>query len=187
MAISLDTIHEIEVLVRGGFEKRGRIIEILTEELHELGELNKKEIKIALDKVIDKHNKDKKKWSAVTDCDKLNEAFTYFSNNGIIALQNAGFTQSDGYEEVVDAYQAHPKRKNIIGFCFYHSQDLEMAIRGDGLLLSFGPIDPKNEKSEGKRIGLIISNELKLLDFRVKWNGKFDQRIYLPKIDWKRR
>ncbi|MCG8569528.1 MAG: hypothetical protein MJB14_05265, partial [Spirochaetes bacterium] len=77
--------------------------------------------------------------------------------------------------------------KNYIGYCYYHGQDLERAVQGDGLFLSFGSIDPKKEKEDGPEIGKIIEKELKKYNFKVSWSGTFKERILIEEIDWKNR
>ena len=106
---------------------------------------------------------------------------------GIIALQNAGYTQSDGYDDIRQSYRRHSDRDTVIGYCFYHGQDLERAVHGEGLYLAFGPVDANKEETEGPRIGAMIVEELTRAGFAVTWNGTFGQRIFVPTIDWKRR
>jgi hypothetical protein len=48
-------------------------------------------------------------------------------------------------------------------------------------------MDPKKESTEGPRIGALVAEELKQVGFNVRWNGTFDQRIFVPEVEWKRR
>jgi hypothetical protein len=130
---------------------------------------------------------EKKHWPAVTDCDKLDAVFRALNERGLIALQNAGYTQSDGYDDVRDTHESYPDKLKLTGYCFYHGQDLARAVDGDGLYLAFGPIDPRKEKTEGPVIGSWVVEELKRAGFDVDWNGSFEQRIRVRNIDWKRR
>src|SRR4051794_33302210 len=58
-------------------------------------------------------------WPAVTDWDRLDRAFRALQRQGVIALHMAGFTQSDGLEEVEDDYQeAGGEKSNYAGHCF---------------------------------------------------------------------
>src|SRR5579864_2150430 len=41
-------------------------------------------------------------WPEVTDCDKLDRVFRELDELGICALQNAGYTQSDGHSDVTE-------------------------------------------------------------------------------------
>jgi hypothetical protein len=187
MPLSPETLREIDGLVRGGFEERARIIEILCEEMYEPGELDGAEVVAAVDAAFTALTQDKATWPTTTDCDRLDGAFAALNARGIIALQNAGYTQSDGYDDIRESYHEHSDRDAIIGYCFYHGQDLERAVHDEGLYLAFGPMDSKKEEAEGPRIGAMIVEELTRAGLAAKWNGTFAQRIFIPAIDWKRR
>jgi hypothetical protein len=187
MTLPQDVLSEIDVFVRGGFEDREEIIEILLEERYEPGELDADAVEAAVDEAIVAHEMQKKHWPAVTDCDRLDAVFSALSSKGIVALQNAGYTQSDGHSDVVEVCHSHPHKDTLIGYCFYHGQDLERAVVGEGLYLAFGPMDARREASEGPRIGALIAEELRRGGLEVVWDGTFDQRIFVPAIDWKRR
>jgi len=146
MPLNSDALHEIDGLVRGGFEKRDRIIEILCEEMYAPGELDEAEVIAAVDAALAAHARDKTTWPVTTDCDRLDSVFAALNAQGIIALQNAGLTQSDGYYDVRQSYNERADRDTVIGYCFYHGQDLEGAVRGEGLYLAFGPIDAKKRR-----------------------------------------
>jgi len=187
MSLSPETLREIDSLVRGGFEERDRVIEILCEEMYAPGELAEADVIAAVDAAFASLARDKTTWPATTDCDRLDSVFASLNGRGIIALQNAGYTQSDGYDDVRQSYHERSDRDSVIGYCFYHGQDLERAVHGEGLYLAFGPMDAKKEKTEGPRIGAMIVEELTRAGFAVRWDGTFDQRISIPAIDWKRR
>ena len=187
MALSPEILGQIEEFVRRGFETRDEIVEIFSEELYRPGELDAAEVASAVDAALAVLESEKATWPSLTDCDKLDNAFTALGARGIVGLQNAGFTQSDGYEDFRDVYENLPRRDKIIGYCFYHGQDLERAVKGQGLHLAFGPADPKNEEVEGPRVGAVIIEELARAGFVAQWNGTFGHRIFVPKIDWKRR
>jgi len=187
MSLKPETLSEIAALVRGGFEERDRIVEIFCEEMYEPGELDSADVQAAVEQAFSSLEAEKATWPEVTDCDKLDAAFSALAKQGVIALQNAGYTQSDGYDDVRQEYRAHPRRETVIGYCFYHGQDLERAVHGDGLYLAFGPIDPKKEAAEGPRIGALVAEQLRSQGFDVQWDGTFNQRIHIKNLDWKRR
>ena len=187
MPLSPETLREIDGLVRGGFDDRARIIELLCKEMYAPGELDEAEVVAAVDAAFASLARDKASWPAVTDCDRLDQAFAALNARGIIALQNAGYTQSDGYGDISQSYDERTDRDNVIGYCFYHGQDLERAVHGEGLYLAFGPIDAKNETTEGPRIGAMFVEQLECAGFTVQWDGTFARRIYIPALDWKRR
>ncbi len=187
MPLSSEVLRTIDGFVRGGFEERDRIIEILREEMYEPGELDEAEVTVAVDAAFASLEKEKATWPSITDCDKLDSVFEALNTLGIIALQNAGYTQSDGYDDTREIYHRRADRDKVIGYCFYHGQDLERAVCGEGLYLAFGPMDAQNEETEGPRVGAMIVEELKRMGFSPQWNGTFNQRIHVSAIDWKRR
>jgi hypothetical protein len=184
--LSPETKEEITMLVRAGVYDRETLQSIFCEEMYAPGELDPGEVSHAIDTALMDLAAEKENWPAVTDCDLLDQAFEALNERGIVALQNAGNTQSDGYEDVRQAYKESADPERILGYCFYHGQDLERAVRGGGLFLAFGPIDPKDEEARGAEIGGIIKRELERVGFHVKWNGTFSERIHLPKIVWQR-
>lgn len=161
MPLSSEVLREINMLVRGGFEPEDRIVDILTEEMYQPGELDTEEVESAITVAVKKHAREKRSWPDVTDCDRLDAVFLALAAQHVVALQYAGYTQSDGYEDVSEGYHRRPDKDKVVGYCFYHAQDLERAVNGDGLYLAFGPIDPKNEETEGPAVGALIVNELR--------------------------
>jgi hypothetical protein len=83
MPLNSEVLREIDGFVRGGFEERERIIEILCEEMHEPGELDEAEVTIAVDAAFTSLEKDKATWPSMTDCDKLDRVFCT-QTNGIL-------------------------------------------------------------------------------------------------------
>lgn len=187
MPLPPEVFVEIATFVRGGFEDRDSIVQAFLEDLYEPGELDETVVTRAIDEAIRKHEEQKQHWPAVTDCDRLDAVFDALNRQGIIALHNAGYTQSDSHEDVAQAHAEHPAPSSVMGYCFYHGQDLERVLRGDGLLLSFGPMPPRTEAAEGPRVGARVAAELQRAGFAVEWDGTFAKRIFVPHFDWKKR
>lgn len=187
MTLSVETQNEIKAMVRGGFEERDRIVEIFCEEMYSPGELAPQDVETAVASAIRELETEKASWPKITDCDRLDAVFEALNKQGIVSIQNAGYTQSDGYSDVMEMHGDSDDPRNNIGYCFYHQQDLERALAGGGLLLAFGPIDPEKEETDGATIGRIIVDLLKGAGFSVEWPGTFDKRIEITAIDWKRR
>ena len=185
--LSSETKEEITALVRCGFYDRERLQEIFCEEMYAPGELDTEEVARAIDAALANLDAEKATWPAVTDCDLLDQAFAAINDRGIIALQNAGYTQSDGYSDVRDAYKDAPDQERITGYCFYHGQDLERARFGAAACTSpSGQWIPKDEETKGPVVGRAIQEELERAGFEVEWDGTFSKRICLPKIVWQR-
>jgi hypothetical protein len=125
-----------------------------------------------------------KSWPAETDCDRLNRVFDAFDAAGICALQNAGYTLSDGISDIAEKLHELGHAK-FSGYCFYHSQDTERAVNGDGLTLAYG--DLEDDPVKMKTIGDEICAALAKAGFKTEWTGDPEVRINIPKVDWKRR
>lgn len=121
-------------------------------------------------------------WPDVTDPDRLSAAFAALRAEGVCALQNAGFTQSDGFHNVRHANEASGGKYR--GYCFFHGQDLQRAIAGEGLFLAFGLIETG---SGDVHVGKIVQRALADQGLSVEWDGTTKTRILIPHIDWKRR
>jgi len=187
MPLSETVLHEIELHVKSGVESPERTLRVFTEELYCPGELDRELLRQAILKANARRAEDMKQWPEVTDVDKLDQAFAAIAERGIVAMHDAGFTQSDGYDDFLSAYKRHRNRKAVIGYCFYTRQDLEGAIRGRGLYLAFGPSDPEDEATVGVDVGRLIVEDVRKAGLPVEWNGTFKKRIHLAGFDWKKR
>ncbi len=115
----------------------------------------------------------------------MDAAFETLDAHGIIALQNTGYEMSDGLTEVAEALHARGRREGVQGYCFYHGQDLERAVKGEGLKLAFGSLD--DDKAHKLEVGQRVREILEGGGFTVQWNGDAETRLNLPGLDWKRR
>lgn len=123
-------------------------------------------------------------WPAETDCDRLDGVFDRLHEDGICALSNAGYTMSDGRSDVAEAVGEAPKGQ-YHGYCFYHGQDVERAVDGDGLMIAFG--DLADDEARSLAVGRQVAEALSGAGFEVSWNGTVATRISIPSFDWKRR
>jgi len=179
--------REIASMVRLGFDDHDRILQVFSEELYSPGELDQTELDSELKAQFREYEQEKLGYPDVTDCDRLDTAFSKMIDRGIIAIQNAGYTQSDGYDDVRDLYSQHKEKKSVLGYCFYHGQDLERAASSGELFLAFGPIDPAEEQTIGITVGNIIRKELENVELPVKWDGTFENRLSIAKLIWQKR
>ena len=180
-------IEEIDVLVRSAFWDADRIREIMREELYAPSDLDENAVSDAIASLISQWQSDQTGWADVTDCDRLDQAFVKLNERGVIAMHNAGMTQSDGHDDFREIYENHPNKNELLGYCYYHGQDLERVVRGGPLFFSFGPCDPKLEETEGPKIGQLIAEQLTDAGLIVEWDGTFDKRMSVPKFHWQRR
>lgn len=128
---------------------------------------------------------EKSTWPEVTDCDRLDTAYAALWERGIIALHNAGYTQSDGFGDCGEIYHESPDKECILGCCFYHEQDLERVLAGEGLYFAFGAYD--DHETARIRVGEIIREELERAGLAVEWDGTVGGRPCVPGFVWQRR
>ncbi len=130
---------------------------------------------------------DEKTWPAVTDCDRLSRAFDILNANGIVSLESAGYTISDGwdeYREAVHALELKGISEPVRGGCFYHEQDLERAVAGNGLQLAYSAASGNFIETLG--LAKEVVDTLEQQGLSPAWNGNVEHRIQLP-IKWQRR
>jgi hypothetical protein len=172
----------IRTSVWSGFYDRGGVQEVVDDLLE--GDVDEELLRSKIDLEFAAKILAEKSWPAVTDCDRLDSAFAAMNAAGVIALQNAGYTMSDGEGDVGEVLHTRG-RDHVRGYCFYHGQDLDRAVAGDGLMLAFGDLD--GDEKQKSAIGQVIKELLERNGFAVEWDGDPERRIAIPRIDWKRR
>jgi hypothetical protein len=148
------------------------------------GDTDEAMVRAAISREFDAKAVAERSWPERTDCDRLDEAFAALNQCGVIALHNAGFTMSDGITEVAEVLHRQG-RDRTIGYCFYHGQDVERVVAGDGLTIAFGALDDSG--SIKQKIGSSVKETLERHGFAVAWNGNAETRLNIPAFDWKRR
>lgn len=111
----------------------------------------------------------------------IDRAFAALDAAGLVALQAAGFTQSDGWDDCwALAAKRTPKPR---GACFYHEQDLARAVAGEALCLAFGAFgDPQASVAIGHEIVAALRAE----GVTVEWDGTQRSRISIAPFAWYR-
>jgi sorbitol-specific phosphotransferase system component IIA len=178
-------VAKVRNAVWSGFYTKEEVTEMLAEWLEdEGGEDDEAALETVLQQELAAKKAAEATWPPITDCDRLDQAFGALWAAGIIALQNAGYTMSDGLDDVAEV-RAEGESEGIRGYCFYHGQDLERAVGGKGLMLAFGSFD--DEAARKIAVGQTVQAALREVGLVVEWNGEPETRLHLPLIDWKRR
>lgn len=130
--------------------------------------------------------KESESWETNTQTQHLIAAFDELAESKIIALHYAGFTIDDGEYEVAEVERTLiDNDEKSEGYCFYHGQDMERAVRGEGLYISFQKINNVSDVVS-RDVAKKISEVLEKHDLKVEWNGKATSRIFLPNFKWQR-
>ncbi|WP_231675509.1 DUF6891 domain-containing protein [Pseudomonas quasicaspiana] len=123
-------------------------------------------------------------WPQVTACDRLDDVFYHLHEDGICALQNAGYETSDGFTEVAEALDEAPD-DHYHGFCFYHGQDVECVIKSDVLYIAFGAIS--DDPAQALKVGQRLATVLKTAGFEIVWNETVERCVEVHNFKWQRR
>ena len=107
---------------------------------------------------------------------RLDRVFDELGREGLIALQDAGTTQEDGFADCAEAWHARGGlAAGWTGFCFYTRQDLNRAKRSSQLALAFWGA-PEGETEACQRVGEQVVQALRRSGFLVDWGGSAQQR-----------
>ena len=111
---------------------------------------------------------------------KIDEVFDALTKAGLVALQDAGQTQSDGFSDCAEVFHERGgEAAGVHGFCFYTRQDLNRAKRTSQLSLAFWGA-PKGADADMLRVGELIVEHFRTAGFEVRWNGAASMR---PEVD----
>jgi hypothetical protein len=184
-----DDLHDfVKVQVAAGYAPTDEIIDEATE-LFGDSTVDPTALTVATRAVLEQamaaHRAEQTQWPDTTDCDRLDAAFAELDGAGILARQHFSCCGTCGAHEIHDELDqaekaGHPAR----GFTFFHIQDTEHAVAGDGLYLSYGSAD--RDQIASVAIGHEVVEVLGRHGLTPGWNGKLAHRISLPLV-WQRR
>jgi hypothetical protein len=175
-------LNAIKTWVWSGFYSPDEVDEMIDDILE--ADADEDFLRAAILPEFEKKSQEEKHWPKETDCDRLNNVFQALETQRILALHNPGYTMSDGHQEAYEIRQDRGGDK-YIGYCFYHEQDVERALAGDGLMIAFDHVD--GDAPDIVSVGEAVKTALMKAGFEVDWNGSPDKRISISKFDWKRR
>jgi hypothetical protein len=193
-----DSIREhiartLDVAVRSGYgsqdEIRTRLVEQVEDEFRErdadsIG-AEVAHFEAALERAWTVQLEAEATWEPRTVNDRLDAAFDELRQRGVVALQDAGYTMSDGWEDIHDAAR---EIDGAWGGVFFHRQDVERAVDGGGLLLAFGAfVGGSEHEPESLRLAREVCDVLAAHDIPTEWDGTLDRRIAIPPFLWQRR
>ena len=125
-------------------------------------------------------------WPEMTDCDRLDRALAKLEAVGVVARQNFSCCNNCGHQEILEAVsEVRERGHKVMGYVFYHQQDTDSALGGEGLHLRYGSVKRGGEAIA--EVGRCIASVLGEEGLVVRWNDDPTQTIALPDFDWKRR
>ncbi|MBK5722763.1 hypothetical protein JGH11_17980 [Dysgonomonas sp. Marseille-P4677] len=175
------------ISIKSGFESLEDIINDALEAVEDEGwqsEITEEWVKEILEREYAKNESESKTWQHPTDTEKLLTVFDTLRKEKIVALHNAGYTESDAIYDVQDVWKdLEDQGIKPIGYCYYHGQDLERVIESGTLCIGFYGEKEKNDK-EAILIGNKIVAAFSDAGFTVEWNGTASRRIEIHNFNW---
>ncbi|QGW80465.1 DUF6891 domain-containing protein [Variovorax paradoxus] len=197
MALTLDpedTRQRIHDLVWSGFHPDGDIEPMITDEYLDPDELTAEDrawVRTEVARACADKRAAEAGWPAETEYDRLEGVFARLRSEKVIALHRAGNSLADGHDDVREQWRAAGRlASGIRGCCFYHSQDLDAAVRTGRLHLAFsGGMIPETDQREANTfmIGDRIVELLRAAGFGAQWSRNIDERIEADLGRWRKR
>ncbi|MEM7703856.1 MAG: hypothetical protein AAF251_18110 [Pseudomonadota bacterium] len=165
-------------------EARAYALEVLAGEMSE--EELAAEVDAFLPEVEAERTAEMATWPAITDCDRLDEAFADLKASGLLAEQNFWCCGTCALSDINATLKKAKKSGGEVprGYTFYHEQDTEQAVWGNGVCLNYGAEQRGDAASVA--IGREVVATLERHGLQPEWDGDLDKRILVP-LDWKRR
>jgi hypothetical protein len=189
--IVVDTSHALASVRRfvwSGLYDPDEVVIILSESWPGPGRLEVPWLRKEVKKEAARKQAEEATWPATTDCDRLDRAFATMEAAGLIVEQDAGLTKSDGLEIVTETYEdavEEGEADGIVGYCYYHGQDLDRVMGSGELCLAFGDFD--GDENRCVEVGRLVKRDLEDAGFEVQWSGSVHERILVRGIRWLRR
>ena len=176
----------VQALVAAGYDDRQTIIECGRDYLVDEGgeDAAPLPLPVLVDRLIASQIAAQQSWPQVTDCDRLDTAFTKLEASGIVARQNFACCQTCGFAEIgAEVDDVTDAGGTVRGITFFHQQDTEGAVAGHSLHLSYGAMDDKGDACVIARDVVAALNREGL---QANWDGTSAQRIEVV-LNWQRR
>jgi hypothetical protein len=121
-----------------------------------------------------------------TSFDRLDDVFNLLRSAGILALHNAGNTQSEAEGDARDEWDnLGGPESGLKGFVFYHSQDVEHVVESGDLYIGFRTFP--GSTIAALELAQQTALELQKAGFTVTVPSNVDTRILVTGVDWKKR
>lgn len=131
------------------------------------------------------HRAEQASWPVVTDNERLDAAFAALERAGIVCRQHFSCCGTCGAAEIWDEMAAVEEAgAPVLGYAFFHVQDTEAAVEGDGLYLSYGAVGEGAEAAEA--VGRAVVEALEAKGLTTVWDGHWSRRIFVG-LEWQRR
>jgi len=189
--------QSIDVAVRCGYGSERRVLERVEEQVRDelaygSAKLEGAQLDAEVERFLQKtrnelvaHRQLEQTWTERTVNDCIDAAFAALEDEGIVALQDAGYTMSDGWSDV---HEARDEVDGAWGAVFFHRQDVERGVEGGGLMLAFGAFaDGDTHEAESLRLAARACEVLGAHGVDTQWSGSIKARVEIKPFEWRKR
>jgi hypothetical protein len=179
-------LAHIEDVVRGGYLSRWEevlaFVQRLVREQLERGTRTEPYVAHAR-RLFDAAVLEEARWTEPTVNDAIDRAFEELNRQGIVALQNAGGTRTQNWEA---ARKRDPAAR---GATWFSSQEVERAVRGEGLQLFFVAfVDTPDARGPASlAIAREVRETLARHGVETEWDRRVDSPLRIPPFPWRKR
>lgn len=183
--------NDVEVAVRGACENEASLLASLDDRVEMmLGTSDVslvEELRAYARQLLREQQGREETWNEPNLNDAIDSAFEELEVKGIVASQGVGHTMADGWSDVNE--RASRRRPVPRGAVFYHGQDLERGVRGEGVMLTFGAYESDDAKQEAASLAIAreVRETLARHGVRTEWNGDVNERLLIPPFEWCKR
>ncbi len=128
-------------------------------------------------------------WPDILEADRLAAAFDDLRRAGIVAEMGATNTLSSGWSLVRErAEQWAARGESPWAAAFFHTQDLDSALKGGELNIAFGTLEGDELSEADGKVAEAIVKALREHGFEPEWKGNIHSRVAVrPAFTWRRR
>lgn len=176
-----DITQDARLRVRMGLYSRAAILQQLVD-IYELPEHGTTVVQQLIQSLWNQQREEESTWpDQPTDVEKLQAAFSRLEDEDrIICRMDYTCCQTCGDAEIGgEANESHT------GFCFFHRQDTEAAVRGGGLSLRYSDLEEDSKDESLVHIGRKIAARRREEGLTVDWNGDPRKTIELYPFQWR--
>lgn len=189
--IKKKALAQLMLDVKFGFDNEEEIFDNISFTFYGDEDYEEEMVEIQLMELISKyyqrHQIDSLGWEFPTDFDKLANVFDELTKKGIICLHNV-YNRQDGIDDCLFAIKVLTQKKiQVLGFCYYNSDDLQAAItsRRKSLILEFGSLRRGQEELDIIKKEIIRCIESNGLQINIKYPDS--KKIEIKNMDWKKK
>jgi len=182
-----EVLEQLELDIKFGFENQDELFESIREMFADEDDFDEDWLEQTIAEKYEQHKKLSLSWSKPTDFGKLAASFDQLIREKVVCLHKAGFTKQDGESDCMQTINILNERGvHTIGYCYYHSQDLERAIDEETKLLYLGFDSVDQDDDKALEVANRIVAVLKQHGLEVHWTGTIDHRIEIRNIHWQK-